>query len=373
MKICFIVEHFPPHVGGVEIVFYEYAKRLTQKGHQIRVVTSNSGGIVGKKRMKGFEVYYLRSFSFFSHPIISKKKALLHAHWADIIHTTTYTAALTANRLSKKLDKPCLITVHEALGKKWKKIEENPIKAFLFRFFEKFVIKRQYTKWHAISKATKQELLDLNIHKEKIETIYHGIDKKIWNPQVRKINLNKIFHFDKNDRIFLYTGRPGQTKGLNVLLKAIKKLKNKLPANFKFGFILSKDPLKERIKLKKSIQENNLQNIIHIINSVPYNNLPCYRKSAHAVIVPSITEGFGFVAAETCAIETPLISSNAGALPEVIGGKALFFENKNEKDLAKKILLATQNKFKNHLKKNFDWNNSITKIEKVYKEIIEKR
>ncbi len=49
MKICLTTEHYPPHVGGVEIVFQEYAKRLPQRGHQVRVVTSNSGGITGQK------------------------------------------------------------------------------------------------------------------------------------------------------------------------------------------------------------------------------------------------------------------------------------------------------------------------------------
>ena len=102
MKICLTTEHFPPHVGGVEIVFQEYAKKLSQRGHQVRVITSDSGGKFGQKTDEhNVKIYYLKCKSLFNHPIFSKKQIAPHAKWADIIHTTTFTAALPSVSLAK--------------------------------------------------------------------------------------------------------------------------------------------------------------------------------------------------------------------------------------------------------------------------------
>ncbi len=369
MKICFITEHFPPHIGGVEIVFAEYAKRLAQRGHQVRVVTSNSGGIIGVKNEGGFETHYLDCKSFFGHPLIPQDEANRHAAWADIIHTTTYTAAMPALKAAKKFKKPCILMVHEILEKKWFQVEKNPLKALGFLFFEWFVVKKDYTFWQVISQATKKDLLKYNVPEKKIQLIYHGIDYSLWNPQVQEKSLTKLFDLEDACKIFLYNGRPGQTKGIFLLLEAIKKIRNDLPENFKFGFILSQKPVAGKKRFEKLVSEYGLENLVRAAAIPAYLDLPPYRKNAFAFIVPSLTEGFGFSAAETCTLGVPIISSNAGSLPEVVSGKVLFFENGNVDDLAEKILLATKNQFDTIPQKKFDWEEAINKAEAIYKEL----
>jgi glycosyltransferase involved in cell wall biosynthesis len=372
MKICFILEHFYPHVGGVETVFFEYAKRLSEKNIQIKVVTSNSGGITGYKKIDNFEVFHLDVPSFFGHPILSTKEITPFVEWADIVHTTTYTAALPSIKLCRKLKKPCVITVHEALGKKWLSIEKNIIKGLIFFIFEWFVITRNYDYFHAVSLATKKDLEKYNIDKDKIEVIYNGIDEQKWNNQIEKKNLAKYLGFSEDDLIFLFSGRPGKTKGLFVLLDAIKKINTEIEGKCKFGFMLSNDPLREKLKFIELVNKYNLNNLIKIAPPVNIRDLPRYRKSAFAVIIPSITEGFGFNAAETIALGVPVIASDAGSLLEIMSGKFLLFENKNSEDLSKKIILATKGKFENCIEKKFSWNDSVEKLLLLYKKIIEK-
>ena len=237
MKILFVTEHFPPHIGGVEIVFHEYAKRLSQREHSIRVITSNSGGITGIKKNGNMQVTYLKCNSFFGHPIIPTKKLIKDTKWADIIHTTTYTAALPSIKIAKKFNKPCVLMVHEVLGKKWFLIEKNPFKALGFLFFEWFILKKNYTNWQTISKSTQKDLLKYKIPEGKTAMIYHGIDYSIWNPQIQKKDLNTLFKLKQEKKIFLFNGRPGQTKGIFILLEAIKKIKDRISPNFIFGFI----------------------------------------------------------------------------------------------------------------------------------------
>lgn len=370
MKICFVTEHFFPHVGGVEIAFKEYATRLAQQGHDVRVITSNSGGVTGEREMQNIKIYYLDCRSFFGHPILPIKKIEQHILWADVVHTTTYTAALPAVKLCNEHEKPCILMVHEVLGKKWFFVEENPLKALGFLFFEWYVINKKYNIWQAISEATRRDLLRYKIPKEKTEFIYHGIDYSVWNPEVQERNLNQFLGYKNSDKIFLYNGRPGKTKGVFLLLKAIEKVKNDLPKEFKFGFIISEKPANERATFEKLVKKYKLEDLIKIKNTLPYQELPGYRKNAFALIVPSLTEGFGFTAAEISSLKVPLITSNADSLPEVASGKVLFFKNGDADYLAKKIHLAVKNQFEIIPEKKFSWDDSVRKILNIYEELI---
>lgn len=370
MKICLATEHYPPHIGGVEVVFAEYAKRLAARGHDIRVITSNSGGIDGTETTEQLSVYRVRCHSFFGHPIVPKVAIEKHIEWADIVHTTTYTASLPAFNLARKYGKPCLLTVHEAIGKRWFSIESNPIVALGFLLFERSIIKQNYSFWHAVSEATKDDLVTMGIPKEKIALIHNGIDTNIWSRNVRSRDLNSLFGFDSSAKIFLYNGRPGQSKGIFLLLDAIRSIKDKISNQFRFGFILSKKPEKGRKKFEQKVREHNLDNIVRISDPIPYEELPGYRKSAYTFIVPSLTEGFGFTAAETCALNIPIISSDAGSLPEVVSGNTLFFRSGDTDDLAEKILLAANGKFNHTPQKTFSWDDSTDKLESLYKNLL---
>ena len=47
---------------------------------------------------------------------------------------------------------------------------------------------------------------------------------------------------------------------------------------------------------------------------------------AYALILPSLLEGFGLPAVEAMACGTPVLSSRAGSLPEVVGEAGVYFD-----------------------------------------------
>ncbi|MDR2190757.1 MAG: glycosyltransferase [Candidatus Peribacteria bacterium] len=57
--------------------------------------------------------------------------------------------------------------------------------------------------------------------------------------------------------------------------------------------------------------------------------------ASDVVIVPSLVEGFGFSAAETCALGQQLVTTNAAALTEVVSGKVNFAEPAAPTSIAK--------------------------------------
>jgi glycosyltransferase involved in cell wall biosynthesis len=58
---------------------------------------------------------------------------------------------------------------------------------------------------------------------------------------------------------------------------------------------------------------------VHWLGEVSDEQLWCLYRRALAVCIPSTVEGFGLPAIEAMAVGTPVIGSEAGALPEVIG------------------------------------------------------
>ena len=53
---------FPPHVGGVERYSYNLAKKLTEHGNRVIVITSGAGEV---KEEGGIKVYYLPIYKLF--------------------------------------------------------------------------------------------------------------------------------------------------------------------------------------------------------------------------------------------------------------------------------------------------------------------
>ena len=58
---------------------------------------------------------------------------------------------------------------------------------------------------------------------------------------------------------------------------------------------------------------------------------------ASIAVVPSEYEGFGFPAGEAMACEVPLVSTDGGALPEVVGDAGMIVPRKNPQALAHAI------------------------------------
>lgn len=375
MNILFVLENYLPHIGGVEIVFKNLAESLAKQGHEINLITHRLKNTPKFETINGVKIHRINClhnrylFSFLSLP-----KILKLSKKADLIHTTTFNGAPPSWLASKITKKKVILTVHEVWINKWKETTNlNFFSCFIHNLLEKAIYTLKYDYYACVSNATKKDLLKLNIPAEKVTTIYNGIDYELWNSnkyQSASKTLRKHLYLE-NNFIYLFYGRPGPSKGLEYLIHAVQTISQQIP-NSKLLAIISKDPAyKEQYNhILKIIKDNNLKDKIIILPPVSYSELPAYINAADCVIIPSITEGFGFNAVEASALSKPIIASNTTSLPEVISGKYLLIPPKSPEEIAKAVKLIHEKKYHRSKLKKFTIEENVENYLKIYKLIL---
>jgi len=371
MKVCFVLEHFPPHIGGGETLFKEYTARLASAGCEVKVLTSDSGGVQGTVSKDGVEIHYFPWPKLFGHPVPKRSDLFEIAEWSDLVHTATFTPGPVALSVSEKVGRPCLITVYEALGQKLFWVEKNKLTSLMFFLFEHYAVNKRYSMFHAISRATQRDLISKGINPQQITTIYPGIADRFFDYAAPSNGpAARIFGAGVQPKVFLYYGRPGKTKGVFVYLDAIRQIRNKISPEFRFVFVLGAEPLAENARFRRLVQDYRLGDLVEIMDPLPDEMLIQAIRESFCVVAPSITEGFGYAAAESCALGRPVIASDGGSLPEVLSGKGLFFKNRDSADLSEKILMASRKEFMDFPNRDFSWEASTRELMRTYETLV---
>ena len=91
------------------------------------------------------------------------------------------------------------------------------------------------------------------------------------------------------------------------------------------------------------VARKGLAERVHLTGLVPYEAMPSYYRLADTLVLPSLKEKrqqeqFGYVLVEAMACGLPVLGSDCGAIPEVIGDIKRIFPFGSAKELQKLIL-----------------------------------
>ncbi len=111
-----------------------------------------------------------------------------------------------------------------------------------------------------------------------------------------------------------YVGKFGELKGIMNLLEAIPKL---LEYDKDFTFIFIGDgPLKKEIV--QFIKKKKLADNVIVKGWIKHDDLPAYLNELKLLVIPSYTEGLPNIILEAMACGTPALSSDVGAIPDIL-------------------------------------------------------
>ena len=81
---------------------------------------------------------------------------------------------------------------------------------------------------------------------------------------------------------------------------------------------------------------------VEFVGAVPHSLMPAYLAAADIAVLPSLIEATSLFALEAMAMAKPVVATNVGGLPEILGNAALLVEPMNERELGDAIIQLLQ-------------------------------
>lgn len=370
-KILFVLDYYLPHRWGVENVFENIISRLEKKWYKIIILTSRFDKNLKKTEINwNITIYrcWTSRKNFIRYSIFKGNKILKENSDIKTIHASTYWWAIPWSILWIIRRKKVILTIHEIFNKL--RYEYKGFwKWLIYKIFEQIIFLLKYDIYHCVSNNTAKDIKKTyKIKQTKIKVIHNWVDTEFRNPN--KVNNNEITNRREkynwwNKNILLYFWHAGKSKGIDYLIQAlpeIVKIKDNLMV---FNLIESERTQKSINKIKKV--QKIYPNKIQIFNWLPKDNLRILIASINCVIAPSLSEWFGSVHTETCAMNKALITTKTSAIPEVVRWKVKFIHPRNSQEIINAIKSVKKQERENIKEKEFNRDKTVKEIEELYK------
>lgn len=145
-----------------------------------------------------------------------------------------------------------------------------------------------------------------------------------------------------------YIGRLTRLKGIATLLRTVSTMEEETTT-----LIIGRGD--ELPSLKELVSELGTGDRVIFIDTVPHEEIAGYMEAMDVLVLPSLTgedwkEQFGQVLIEAMACGTPVVGSDSGAIPSVIGDAGLIFKEGDAGDLAEKLKTLMKEEFREELR-----------------------
>jgi MMP alpha-(1->4)-mannosyltransferase len=151
---------------------------------------------------------------------------------------------------------------------------------------------------------------EFGVDADRIRPIPLGVDQSHFKPD---LNIKR-----STRRIITTASSDTPLKGLHILLEAYHQL---LQTHPELELVVIGKPREGTTQ--RTIRERNLQSHVQFKSDLTREELAAEFSKATIAVTPSLYEGFGLPAAEAMSCGTPVIVTDGGALPEVVGKAGL--------------------------------------------------
>jgi len=365
-----------PTFGGSGVVATELGMALAQKGHHVHFITYKqpvrldfiSNDIhfhevfVEEYSLFHFQPYELALSSKMVEVVEMYELEILHVHYA-IPHA--YAAFMAKQMLKEKgIDIKVVTTLH---GTDITLVGSHPT----YKTAVEFSINNSDVVT-TVSESLKRDTIRLFDIKKEIHVIYNFIDFEKY-PEIDSEECQRATIANENERIITHISNLRPVKRATDVMEIFYKIQKDIPSKL---LLVGEGPDRERIECMAK-DWGILDKVLFLGNSNEVSKLLCY---SDLFLLPSQTESFGLAALEAMAARTPVISTNAGGLPEVnIQGVTGFLSDVGDtNDMAKNGIYILENserlqEFKQNAlnqAKQFSLQNVLPNYKDIYREVI---
>lgn len=326
-----------PTFGGSGVVATELGKALAKAGHKIHFITYQQ-----PPRLDFFNenVFYhevnIPTYPLFQFPpyesalssamvnvVQYEKLDLLHVHYAIPHASAAYMAKMILRAQGRNV--PFVTTLHGTdITLVGKDASYEPVVTFSINESDGVT---------AVSENLRQETLDQFAIRRDIQVIPNFIDLDRFKRQKKE-------HFKKaicpnGEKLIVHTSNFRRVKRIDDAVQVFNKINQQIPSKL----LLSGDG-PERPRIEKLCRDMGIYGDVRFLGKL--DAVEEVLSVADLFLMPSENESFGLAALEALACEVPLITSNAGGLPELnVQGVTGFLSNVGDiNDMVKNALFV---------------------------------
>lgn len=345
MKILIVSHTYWPHLNGQAVFVTNLAEGLVERGHLVTVLLPSVArppleirNGVSLETTPSIDLRFIHKDLSISYAPVAKIKAVFDRLQPDMVHLQDPAPVSQLARQIAKKRGIAVIATHHPGPAIW-----APYLPGENLLVQKIIVP---VVWHSFlaylnkvdqvtvpSRASARMLVKKGLHKP-VRPISCGV-------KLDQFNNNPDKTYNSVDRLslpagsmrFLYVGRLDEEKRVDVLIRAMRKVKNQ-----HIQLLIAGDGSKEKM-IYRLVDDLNLSDRIKFIGRVERSQVANLLRDADVFVMPGDGESLSIATLEAMACGLPVIAANSMALPELVrtAKNGLLFQPGDENDLARKM------------------------------------
>ncbi len=268
---------------------------------------------------------------------------------------------------------PAVVTIHDLIHLRFPDWRGRPVAPLYARVMLRLAVWRA-ARVITVSESTRRDLeRRLGARPERIRVIPNGVTSH-FGPAADAAALQAgLGELGLAPPYLLFVGNPMPHKNLGRLLDAFAGLPPALGPLVVAGVRPAARPALER-----ALEARGLRGRVRVLAPLPEAVMPRLYQGASLLVIPSLWEGFGLPALEAMACGTPVVASDRGALPEVVGDAGVLVDPTNVDALREAMYnLAVHTPLRAALRaaglaraRAFSWRHAAGATVAVYREVL---
>ncbi len=232
---------------------------------------------------------------------------------ADVYHGLSNELPLNIRRLSSTAS---VVTIHDLI---WRRCPKD------YKAVDRAIYDYKYrhsalnaTRIIAISRRTRDDLVeDYGIDPAKIDVIYQGVDAS-FAPAGEYACIDARRRYGLPERYIIGVGTIQPRKNQALAVRALAAL----DSDIHLALVGRRTPYARQVE--RLAHDLGVQDRVHILEGVPFSDLPALYSAAACASYPSRYEGFGLPVVEALSCGTPVVAAAGSCLEEAGGPGAVY-------------------------------------------------
>ncbi|MEJ0038793.1 MAG: glycosyltransferase family 4 protein [Gammaproteobacteria bacterium] len=372
MKALLVAHHYPPHVGGLELVVQRQAYSMSENGYRVVVLTSLPDStqppddrpdveVIRIACSHAFERLFFIPFPLFSPRLICEAWRQLKGADVVHIHDVFYLSSWVVALLAAIVRKPMLLTQHVAMVEHSSALVMG-VQRLVYATVGKWIFRKSRS-IIVYNENVRTFLRAQGVPERRILFLANGVDTGLFRPAAgeERLGIRRRFGLPQDRPLVLFVGRLVEKKGFQILLDA---------RDFRFDLVFAGPG---------TIPERGRVNGVHWLGPLDQPQTADLYRACDLFAFPAIGEVFTLVMQEAMASGLPVLTTDDPAYAgSMVSGHIILCRRQAESfRTAINDLLADParlhdlgSRSRELALRHFDWGSNVSRMMKAYSDVL---